>query len=218
MLPKDFTASIEDEFWSSFKGNMILTDLLKHFVLNFPYEEQNYKKLFATEIVGRKLIQKQLDSKKLYDLIDQEISRLDINKIKNSISISKTKMEELDKVTIYDVDRFDGFAFEDFVKKLLERNGFTDVEVTKKSGDQGGDIIASKDEQKFIIQAKRYSIDRKVSNDAVQEVKSAIAYYECDFGAVITNSFFTPSAKELASVNNIILWDRIEVSKFLEFL
>lgn len=218
MLPKDFTASIEDEFWSSFKGNMILTDLLKHFVLNFPYEEQNYKKLFATEIVGRKLIQKQLDSKKLYDLVDQEISRLDINKIKNSISISKTKMEELDKVTIYDVDRFDGFAFEDFVKKLLERNGFTDVEVTKKSGDQGGDIIASKDEQKFIIQAKRYSIDRKVSNDAVQEVKSAIAYYECDLGAVITNSFFTPSAKELASVNNIILWDRIEVSKFLEFL
>lgn len=104
------------------------------------------------------------------------------------------------------------------LKKLLERNGFTDVEVTKKSGDQGGDIIASKDEQKFIIQAKRYSIDRKVSNDAVQEVKSAIAYYECDLGAVITNSFFTPSAKELASVNNIILWDRIEVSKFLEFL
>jgi restriction system protein len=63
---------------------------------------------------------------------------------------------------------------------------------------------------------KNYSLNRKVTNSAVQEVLGAIAYYGADKGIVVTNSFFTSSAKELANVNNITLWDRRRVSQILE--
>ena len=61
----------------------------------------------------------------------------------------------------------------------------------------------------------RYSIDRKVTNSAVQEVVASLAYYTRNKGIVVTNSFFTQSAKELAKVNNVELWDRNDVINFL---
>ena len=72
-----------------------------------------------------------------------------------------------------------------------------------------------KDGEELVIQAKRYSIDRKVTNSAVQEVVASLAYYTRNKGIVVTNSFFTQSAKELAKVNNVELWDRNDVIKFL---
>jgi Restriction endonuclease len=64
------------------------------------------------------------------------------------------------------------------------------------TGDQGADLIAKKNGRTIIIQAKCYQ--GTVGNKAVQEVISALAYYGGDEGWVVTNSFFTPSAKALA--------------------
>ena len=46
-----------------------------------------------------------------------------------------------------------------------------------------------------------------VGNKAVQQVLGALAYYGGDEGWVITNSFFTPSAKALAQKSNVKLVD-----------
>lgn len=45
-------------------------------------------------------------------------------------------------------------------------------------------------------------------NSAVQEAVVGKSYYHCDKVVVITNNYFTPSAKELAQSNDVILWDR----------
>ena len=142
-----------------------------------------------------------------------EIDKIDFTKIdKIKPSISKDESQ----ITIFSADRLDGNKFQDFVAKLLESNGFTDVSVTGRTGDQGGDLLAKKDGEQLVIQAKRYSVDRKVTNSAVQEVIGAIPYYNANKGIVITNSFYTQSAKELAKVNKIELWDRSMVTLMLD--
>ena len=110
-------------------------------------------------------------------------------------------------------DSMNGYEFEHFCAKVLQMNGFSDINITKASGDQGVDIIAIKEGRRYAIQCKRYSSN--VGNKAVQEVIAGRQYYNCSIGIVMTNSYFTQSAKELASRTNIILWDRDFLYKYI---
>lgn len=67
---------------------------------------------------------------------------------------------------------------------------------TPATGDQGADLIATKENKINVIKVKRYT--GAVVNKAVQEVVAAKSYYNGDTAVVITNSTFTPSAKSLA--------------------
>lgn len=67
-----------------------------------------------------------------------------------------------------DFDRMDGEEFERFCARLLIKNGYEDISLTKGSGNQGIDIIAYRDGIKHGIQCKCYSSD--IGNSAVQEV------------------------------------------------
>nr|WP_243875240.1 restriction endonuclease [Blautia obeum] len=100
----------------------------------------------------------------------------------------------------------EGHDFEQFCAKLLKANGFSNVYVTPGSNDQGIDILAEKLGVKYAIQCKRYSSD--VGNKAVQEVFAGKSYYNCHVGVVLTNRYFTQSAKELAEKTQIFLWNR----------
>lgn len=109
------------------------------------------------------------------------------------------------EITIEDADLMSGEEFELLVGKLFSKIGYA-VSYTKKSGDQGIDIIAEKQGIKIGIQAKRYT--GTVSNSAIQEVVAGKAHYNCTKAIVVTNSVFTQSAIELANSNGVILWDR----------
>ena len=207
------TTNFEDEFWGSFSGERRLSDILDHFATKYTNTIELYKHVFAEKIIGKELIRKKLDSTKLLEFVDNELSKLEIKQIKPKRNSNTTKQEE---ITIYDIDRLTGVQFEEIMESLLNANGYSDAHVTGKAGDQGGDILTYDDDEKLIIQAKNYSLDRKVTNSAVQEVLGAIAYYGADKGIVVTNSFFTSSAIELAEVNNITLWDRRIVIQMLE--
>ena len=75
-----------------------------------------------------------------------------------------------------------GYDFEYFLKKFLEDLGFTDIKVTKRSGDNGIDLIAYKnsisdldiDPEKYIIQAKRYK--NTVPVKEIREFKGTASY------------------------------------------
>lgn len=108
--------------------------------------------------------------------------------------------------SIEDFDNMEGHDFECFCAELLKKNGFKDVIVTNGSSDQGVDIIAEKESIKYGIQCKCYSSD--IGNRAVQEIYAGKAFYKCHVGIVLTNRYFTKSAKKLAQSNGIILWDR----------
>lgn len=112
------------------------------------------------------------------------------------------------------IDDLNGYDFEQLCSKLLMKNGFTEVEVTSGSGDQGIDIIAFKSGVKFGIQCKCYTSD--IGNKAVQETYAGKTFYKCHVGAVLTNRYFTRSAKDLAESNGIILWDRECLQKLVK--
>ena len=109
------------------------------------------------------------------------------------------------QTTISDIDLMNGIEFEKFLCKLLTKLNFT-CENTKTTGDQGVDIIAIKDNNKIAIQAKCYS--QPVGNHAIMEAIAGSKYYNANQCMVITNSTFTKAAKDLATANGVMLWDR----------
>lgn len=114
---------------------------------------------------------------------------------------------------IQKIDLMDGRDFEIFVEKLYSLQGYK-TKLTPTTGDQGIDVIAAKNGQKYGIQVKRY--DGAVGNAAVQEVIAGKIYHNCDYGIVITNSTFTKSAIQLAeSEGSIELIDRAKLKKLI---
>lgn len=118
----------------------------------------------------------------------------------------KKSSDEKQLIQISEVDRMDGNSFEYFCKNLLQADGFRDIRVTKQSGDYGADIIAKKDDIRYVIQCKRYS--GNVGEDAIQEVYASKKVYNAEVAVVLTNSYFTNQAIVLASHNSVHLWNR----------
>lgn len=117
----------------------------------------------------------------------------------------KKREEDLNTITIDDIDLMNGVEFEQFISQLFVKQGYT-TEITKQSGDQGIDVICEKNSIKIGIQAKCYT--GTVGNAAVQEAVAGKKYYRLDKVMVITNSVFSNSAIELANSNDVVLWDR----------
>ena len=113
-------------------------------------------------------------------------------------------MRRIDNISA--IDGMEGHEFEYFCANVLRQVGFTDVNVTPGSGDQGVDIVATKDGIKYAIQCKNYA--KPLSNTPVQEVSAGKMFYNCHVGVVMTNSTFTPGAIQLANATNVLLWDR----------
>ena len=99
----------------------------------------------------------------------------------------------------------DGYQFEYQCAEILKRNGFSRVQVTQSSGDQGVDIIARKHRKKYGIQCKYYS--HPVGNKAIQEAYAGADFYDCDAAMVMTNNTFTRAARELAEKLEVELWE-----------
>ncbi|GAB2914775.1 hypothetical protein GCM10027093_61680 [Paraburkholderia jirisanensis] len=114
---------------------------------------------------------------------------------------------------MYHVDAMNGYEFEKFLAEIFQTAGY-DVEGTKLSGDQGADLFVSRFGKKIVIQAKNYS--GSVGNAAVQEAISAKSFYGCDEAMVVTNSYFTRSAIELAGAASVRLVGRSDLQGYLD--
>ena len=111
------------------------------------------------------------------------------------------------------MQKLTGIEFEMLLQKKFEGLGFV-VADTPVTGDFGADIVVDDaDGTRFVIQCKRFA--SKVNLKAVQEVVAAQSHYGGDYGIVITNSEFLPSAIKLAASNSVELWDGDKVLKFL---
>lgn len=95
-----------------------------------------------------------------------------------------------------------GIEFEEFVAKTLRDAGWA-TRLTKKSGDQGLDLLASNERFRVAIQCKRYSLP--VGNAAVQEVHAAADFFGATHAVVVTTSSFTTPALQLAESLGVIL-------------
>lgn len=109
--------------------------------------------------------------------------------------------------------KLSGSDFENLLHRLYEVMGYS-VQDTGKTGDQGGDLIANKGQDRILIQAKCYK-DWSVGNSAVQEAVAARNHYDCNKAMVITTSVFTKEATELAKTNKVELIPKELLQKML---
>lgn len=117
---------------------------------------------------------------------------------------AKTRQGEFDATMV----PVDGVAFEQWVADALGRFGW-DATVTKGSGDQGTDVIATKNGISIGIQCKLYS--QAVGNKAVQEAISGKLYHGLSKAAVLSNAKFTQSAQDLAASADVILMSNLDL-------
>jgi len=142
--------------------------------------------------------------------VEDKFMRLDLSRLKEyaerDIRLSRESSMDFVSNSGGNFDLMSGDQFEQFCAGLLREEGFEDVEVTKGSGDQGIDVLATRDSVRYGIQCKCYSSD--IGNKAVQEAFAGKTYYGCHVAIVLTNRYFTPAARELASQTGVVLWDR----------
>lgn len=143
------------------------------------------------EMAVKKEITKQEDEKKLDELINGA---------------------KPNSLTINDLDLMNGVEFEKEIANIFLKSGYQ-CSMTKNTDDKGIDIVAIKATEKVGIQCKRYN--EPVGSHSIMEVVGGSKYYGCTKLIVVSNNYFTKSAKELAKVNNVILWDRDELTKRL---
>jgi HJR/Mrr/RecB family endonuclease len=109
---------------------------------------------------------------------------------------------------------FTGVVFEQFLRSIFEEWGYG-VETTRTTGDQGVDLIVSKNGVRTAIQVKGYP-GTSVGNAAIQEAHAGKSFYRCDSSAVITNSRYTSGAEALASSVNCHLIDAVGIRAMLD--
>jgi len=99
------------------------------------------------------------------------------------------------------------YEFEDFISELFSKMGY-DAKVTSRSGDFGADVIAQKNNEKILIEVKKYSEGTNIRPDQVQRTLGAIWKYNADKAVFITTSNFTVRAKEIEKDGPIELWNK----------
>lgn len=152
--------------------------------------ELNYFKKNVLEIgtFGTELLHKYISERLEYMLFEYEIKK--------------------EKQVISFHNSMSPYEYEHYCAQLLNKSNWQ-TRVTQASGDQGVDIIATKNGKKIAVQCKLYGLP--VGNKAVQEVFAAKQHIDADYAMVVTNSSFTKSAKELANTTGVMLLHHSEL-------
>lgn len=130
------------------------------------------------------------------------VALLILRKVRRALRIRALRMDQVDLMT--------GTEFEDYVGRVLAHQGFR-VKRLGGSGDQGCDLLLTRDGRRTACQVKRYA--KSVGNGAVQEAVASMAFHRCDAAMVVTNSWFTSGARALARANGCRLVARDELSE-----
>jgi restriction system protein len=131
------------------------------------------------------------DDTKIENRIDEKEMATEIEKLK---SVERLKMKLM---------TVDPYKFEVVVSNLISHVGFSDVKVTKKSGDDGVDVNAIfknpvSVDLRYLFQVKRWK--HSVGRNEVANLRGSMRFN--NQGAIIATSHFTTSAIREASSEN----------------
>lgn len=109
-------------------------------------------------------------------------------------------------------DTMTGPQFEEYVARLMRRDGLHGVRVCGGSGDLGADITArTGDGRRVVVQCKRYS--GSVGDPHVQKFNgTAWQIHRADVALLVTTGRPTSRARQLAARCRIVLVDRHELA------
>jgi restriction endonuclease Mrr len=115
----------------------------------------------------------------------------------------------------------DPYQFEYLIGDLLATIGYEDVEVTKRSGDKGVDVVANLrmegiTDVKTVIQVKRFKKGNNLSGAVVTQLRGSAEVDQR--GLVITTSDFTRSAKDEARAPNKMPVSLVNGEKLLDLM
>lgn len=187
--------------------------IIKQYVNSLTNEELRLNRISSDDINSLKNRLNSVYPSKVYGylVIRQAITIAIGNRIKEE----KLNLNLKDEENINEIDNMNGRQFELYLGEFFRKKGYN-VIVTSSSGDQGVDLIIQKLDRKIAIQAKRYNQNNYVGNTAIQEVLTGSIYYDCTESYVITTSFFTSHAVNLANKVGVRLIDRIGLMKLLK--
>ena len=117
----------------------------------------------------------------------------------------KERERGLRALEILNIDSISRTEFENYVIRLLTHRGFK-VETTDATLDLGINMIAKKNDHKYAVQIERQT--GSVSRLAVSDVDREKHRYGCDKVILITNSYFSEDAIELAKSTGCELVNR----------
>ncbi len=143
------------------------------------------------------------------NLLKQSVEEIELEEFESNLG------KKVETQRIGDFEDLNGYQFEDYLRELFSLLGYEAI-VTKRSSDQGADLIIKKNGVTTAVQAKKYA--GSVSNKAVQEIVAAKNYYKAGKTMVVTTGTFTKSAYELAKSNDVILWDGARLKKIVEHI
>lgn len=111
-----------------------------------------------------------------------------------------------------DINKLNPIEFEFFVKEYFIRKGYK-AWTTKKSYDNGADVIAEKNDEQISIQVK-HSL-KSINGYSVFQADRGRYNYKADKAILVTNSELTNQAKLDAMRYNVEFIDKHELSQYL---
>jgi len=160
------------------------------------------------------IFQELLDDSKNINMIVQLLNQLCDRNDKYYIPL---RMQEDIPEDAIDIIKMDPYDFEELCKKMLSKEGFTDVIRKGGSGDLGVDLLAKKFngnvEEKWLIQCKRWV--NNIDATPLQRLDSERARLTADKIECITTAHYTSAAKSIAKDRKVIITDGIELIKRL---
>ena len=127
-----------------------------------------------------------------------------------------------ERIGIGTVHRLSPRHFEHFVAVLWRKMGYQ-CHVTPQNGDHGVDVIAIRNSEGILLQAKSSGTDGyRLNWDAVKEVTAGAAFYRKQFPGVVfrtacvTNRHFNAGTVQQAELNSVELIDQEGLAQLLE--
>lgn len=105
-------------------------------------------------------------------------------------------------------------GFEDIVAQMYRALGY-EAKLTSMSSDEGRDIILKRDGKKYLVECKRYQLDKLIGRPALQKFYAAIATDKAEQGFFVTTSNFSKPAVGFARKTNIILINGHSLAKLM---
>lgn len=188
------------------------------YLKNFGAIESSKQKVWSLTAKGKRML-------KVDEIDIKEIQRFSIKKRGQTKASCEEEINVTDSVNwrdqITDILRhLDPYAFERLAQRLLRECGFSDVQVTKRSGDGGIDGTGKLRIQGIFsfnvaFQCKRYK--GQVSASAIRDFRGSLGT-NIEKGVLITTGTFTQAAKDEASSEGKRLIDLMDGEELINKL
>ena len=188
------------------------------YLKNFGAIESSKQRVWALTAKGKKMLKEnQIDPKEIRDFTVKKKGKPKVKSEEEMLEMESVNWRE--QITSI-LQNLDPYAFERLAQRLLRECGFSDVQVTKRSGDGGIDGTGKLRIQGIFsfnvaFQCKRYK--GQVGAGAIRDFRGSLGT-NIEKGVLITTGAFTKAAKDEASSEGKRLIDLMDGEELINKL